>query len=46
MKRIILTGASDGLGKAFGKLFVSIGGGSLPFVEPSLITNVNLLNVI
>lgn len=26
MKRIILTGASDGLGKAFGKLFTSIGG--------------------
>ena len=26
MKRIILTGASDGLGKAFGKLFVSQGG--------------------
>ena len=26
MKRIILTGASDGLGKAFGKLFISMGG--------------------
>lgn len=26
MKRIILTGASDGLGKSFGKLFVSMGG--------------------
>ena len=26
MKRIILTGASDGLGKSFGKLFTSMGG--------------------
>lgn len=26
MRRIILTGASDGLGRAFGKLFLSGGG--------------------